>query len=135
MEKEEYIKHLQKNIKQNTRKLFNLADTKQLLRPDSAVFIWELTLSIRTLAVLTEKPTKPLMKRLAKATSMTDDELNFFSELGEWITLDRSTRNMSEDEYSEFWNDATNHPVRRAKATHSLEAMKEIGMLNELWAL
>lgn len=135
MEKQEYIKHLQKNIKQNTRKLFHLSDTKQLLRPDSAVFVWELTLSIRTLAVLTEKPTKPLMKRLAKATGMTDDELNFFSELGEWITLDRSTRNMNEEEYEEFWNDSTNHPVRRTKAALSIEALEEINMLNELWAL
>lgn len=135
MEKDDYIKHLQKNIKQNTRKLFHLADTKQLLRPDSAVFVWELTLSIRTLAVLTEKPTKPLMKRLAKATGMTDDELTFFSELGEWISLDRSTRNMNEEEYEEFWNDATNHPVRRTKASLSVEALEEINMLNELWAL
>ena len=41
---------------------------------------------------------------LSKESGVSEDELRYLSDIGEWLLLDRGVREMDDEEYEEFWD-------------------------------
>ena len=74
-----------------------------LWRPNGAVIVNVAVRLLRTLALNNGIPFTKGLTTLSKESGISEDELRYLSDMGEWLLLDRGVREMDDEEYDEFW--------------------------------
>jgi len=75
-----------------------------LWRPNGAVIVNVAVRLLRTLALNNGIPFTKGLTTLSKESGISEDELRYLSDMGEWLLLDRGVRDMDDEEYDEFWD-------------------------------
>jgi hypothetical protein len=76
-----------------------------------------------------------MIETYAGLAGVDKDDLAAYATYGEWISLDRSTRNMTRDDYEDFWSDPENQPNILVAPTEGDNTYQEIELLNQMWEL
>jgi hypothetical protein len=74
-----------------------------LWRPNGAVIVNVAVRLLRTLALNNGIPFTKGLTTMSKESGISEDELRYLSDMGEWLLLDRGVREMDDEEYDEFW--------------------------------
>ena len=75
-----------------------------LWRPNGAVIANVAVRLLRTIALNDNIPFTKGITTLSKESGVSEDELRYLSDIGEWLLLDRGVREMDDEEYEEFWD-------------------------------
>jgi hypothetical protein len=133
MDKSDYIEILRERIDNQSHTLSMLRGS-HYARPQTALDIWRFVLDIKTLCALTNGDYAEMVDSFAEKANLTMEDIRSYAVVGEWIALDRSTRNLPSDEYDEFWANPDNQPsIFVPPADEQDDSLLEL--LNEMWKL
>jgi hypothetical protein len=133
MDKSDYIEILRERIDNQTHTLSMLRGS-QYARPQTALDIWRFVLDIKTLSALTNGDYAEMIDSFAEKANLSMEDIRSYAVVGEWIALDRSTRNLPSDEYDDFWSNPDNQPsIFVPPADEQDDSLLEL--LNEMWKL
>jgi hypothetical protein len=133
MDKQDYIEILKGRLENETERFSKLTGS-QFARPQTVVDIWRFVLDIKTLCALTGGDYAKMIDTYTGLSGMDRGDVAAYATYGEWIALDRSTRNLTPEEYEEFWGEAENQPNIFVPPTAD-EDDACIALLNEMWNL
>ena len=81
-------------------------------RPDGAHDVYKLMARLRDFCA--SEPNIDFEAQLATVTrfvNLSEEQLLYLADVGEWLELDRSTEDLSEEEYDAFWSNPDNLPL------------------------
>jgi len=78
------------------------------------------------------------LNAISQFVKLSPTKILYLADAGEWLSLDRSTSEMEDDEYEEFWTDDNNYPRMNVyhhfmPQSYSEQDKYEIEFLNALY--
>ena len=134
MNKQDYIEFLKMRLRKNAEQFSKLTNT-QYARPQTVIELWRFLSDVKTVCALTHGNYPAMIENYAGLAGVDKDDLAAYATYGEWISLDRSTRNMTRDDYEDFWSDPENQPNILVAPTEGDNTYQEIELLNQMWEL
>lgn len=108
-------------------------------RPDGAVDVRSLMKRFHEYTLADERVDyHKQIQVISDFVGLSVEELHYFSDVGEWIEVERTTCEMGDDEYEKHWENEYAHPsmdnLNRMKwLSMSPDAREEIALLNEMY--
>ena len=134
MEKSDYIEILKGRLNDQSSGLSSLSGTA-FAKPQTALDIWRFVLDIKTLSALTDSDYPEMMNHYASQAGLDDSDIKSYAVIGEWLALDRSTRDMAPDDYDDFWDNPDNQPNILSMPAEESDDDNLLDLLNEMWKL
>jgi len=134
MNKQDYIEFLKMRLRKNAEQFSKLTNT-QYARPQTVIELWRFLSDIKTVCALTHGNYPAMIETYAGLAGVDKTDLTAYATYGEWIALDRSTRDMTRDDYEDFWSDPENQPNILVAPTEGDNTYQEIELLNQMWEL
>lgn len=134
MDKEDQKRILGSAIRMRVSEVKNMNLSKVYgMRPDNAITIWKLFFDVRTYAEISGSSPDDMIRRCAYLAEVDETILKLMAVVGEWVSLDRSTRGFGDEEYDEFWSNPENQPTLGISWTEDENTEHEIQMLKRMW--
>lgn len=134
MEMNDYKNILRERLESQSSGLSSLSGSL-FAKPQTALDIWRFVLDIKTLSALTDADYAEMLNKYASQANLDQDDIKSYAVIGEWLALDRSTRDMNPDDYDDFWSNPENQPnILTPPAEHS-DDENLLELLNEMWKL
>lgn len=134
MDKSEYTRILRERLEAQSETLRNLSGT-HYAKPETAVDIWRYVLDVKTLSALTDSDYDMMLELSASQAGMDTKDMKQYATIGEWLALDRSTRDMDPDDYDDFWDNPDNQPNILVTPAKESDDNNLLELLNEMWKL
>jgi hypothetical protein len=134
MEKSDYMEMLRKRLDEQIKYLSSLSGTSYA-KPQTALDIWRFVLDIKTLSALAGADYQEMINHYGSQTGLRDADIKSYAVIGEWIALDRSTRDLDPDDYDDFWGNPENQPNILCPPEEDSESESLLELLNEMWKL
>ena len=134
MNKQDYIEFLKMRLRKNAEQFSKLTNT-QYARPQTVIELWRFLSDVKTVCALTHGNYPAMIETYAGLAGVDKDDLAAYATYGEWISLDRSTRNMTRDDYEDFWSDPENQPNILVAPTEGDNTYQENEILNQMGEL
>lgn len=134
MEKSDYIEILRERLDTQSASLSNMAGS-DFAKPQTALDIWRFVLDVKTLSALIDSDYTEMLNQFACSAGMEISDIRQYAVIGEWLALDRSTRDLSPDDYDDFWNNPDNQPNILVSPAEESDDGNLLELLNEMWKL
>jgi hypothetical protein len=134
MEMEDYKSILRERLENQSSELSSLSGGL-FAKPQTALDIWRFVLDVKTLSALTDADYAETLNHYASRANLSESDIKSYSVIGEWIALDRSTRDMEPDDYDEFWSNPDNQPNILTPPAEESNDVALLELLNEMWKL
>lgn len=134
MLRKKQIESLKRDIAKMVDEFRSLKDKNEFLRPNVLVDVWRCMTKMRLLSRLEQTPAGSAVIAVAKLLDMPPDRLVDLANIGEWIQVDRDTREWADqDEYDEYWSCHYDEggTVRSYESLRT--SIQEIQELDNLW--
>ena len=133
MNKYDYTQLIRERLEHQVETLRSLKGTS-FAKPQTACDIWRYVLDVKTLCALTDTDYTKSLAEYSEKIDISEADMMTYAKIGEWVTLDRSTRELTADEYDDFWGNPENQPnIHELPVKDEDDSVME--MLNEMWKL
>lgn len=132
MDKSDYIEILRDRLDVESADLGNLSGS-DFARPQTAITIWRYVLDVKTLSALTDSNYEMMLDDYCSRAGLDVSDIRTYAIIGEWIALDRSTRDLAPDDYDDFWGNPDNQPNILNPPIEESDDDSLLELLNEMW--